>query len=101
MTETGYRGFRQEEMEYQYNPRESVPEYPQLAKKRAEEAAAAAERAARGRRVQPAHGPGVSTVEEDPARARRRAERPRLRGPHQGGDGARSHGLAGAWDITR
>ena len=38
MTETGYRGFRLEEMEYQYNPRESVPEYPQLAKKRAEEA---------------------------------------------------------------
>jgi arylformamidase len=38
MSETGYRGFRQEEMEYQYNPRESVPEYPQLAKKRAEEA---------------------------------------------------------------
>src|ERR671915_1606296 len=38
MTETGYRGFRREEMEYQYNPRESVPEYPQLAKKRAEQA---------------------------------------------------------------
>ena len=38
MIDTGYRGFRQEEMEYQYNPRESVPEYPQLAKKRAEEA---------------------------------------------------------------
>ena len=38
MIDTGYRGFRQAEMEYQYNPRESVPEYPQLAKKRAEEA---------------------------------------------------------------
>jgi arylformamidase len=38
MNESGYRGFRQEEMEYQYNPRESVPEYPQLAKKRAEQA---------------------------------------------------------------
>jgi arylformamidase len=37
MIDTGYRGFRQEEMEYQYNPRESVPEYPQLAKKRAEQ----------------------------------------------------------------
>ena len=35
MIDTGYRGFRQKEMEYQYNPRESVPEYPQLAKKRA------------------------------------------------------------------
>jgi arylformamidase len=37
MIETGYREFQQEEMEYQYNPRESVPEYPQLAKKRAEQ----------------------------------------------------------------
>jgi arylformamidase len=37
MTETGYRGFRHDEMEYQFNPRESVPEYPQLAKKRAEQ----------------------------------------------------------------
>lgn len=37
MTESGYKGFPPEEMEYQYNPRESVPEYPQLAKKRAEQ----------------------------------------------------------------
>jgi arylformamidase len=37
MTDTCYRGFRQDEMEYQYNPRESVPEYPQLAEKRAEQ----------------------------------------------------------------
>jgi arylformamidase len=37
MIETGYGRFRQEEMEYQYNPRESVPEYPQLAKKRSEQ----------------------------------------------------------------
>jgi arylformamidase len=27
-----YKGFRPDEMEYQYNPRESVPEYPELAK---------------------------------------------------------------------
>ncbi|MEX0806716.1 MAG: alpha/beta hydrolase [Candidatus Binatia bacterium] len=38
MNEIVYKGFRQDEMEYQYNPRESVPEYPQLAKKRAEQA---------------------------------------------------------------
>jgi arylformamidase len=38
MIDAGYRGFRQDELEYQYNPRESVPEYPQLAKKRAEQA---------------------------------------------------------------
>ena len=38
MTEIVYKGFRQNEMEYQYNPRESVPEHPQLAKKRAEQA---------------------------------------------------------------
>ena len=38
MSEIVYRGFRQEEMEYQYNPRESVPEYPQLAKRRSEQA---------------------------------------------------------------
>jgi arylformamidase len=36
MTDLGYKGFRKEELEYQYNPRESVPEYPELAKKRAE-----------------------------------------------------------------
>jgi arylformamidase len=31
-----YRGFSKDELEFQYNPRESVPEYPELAKKRAE-----------------------------------------------------------------
>src|SRR5438132_10155130 len=36
MSEVFYKGFRKDEMEYQYNPRESVPEYPELAKKRAE-----------------------------------------------------------------
>jgi arylformamidase len=29
-----YKGFRAEELEYQYNPRVSVPEFPQLAKQR-------------------------------------------------------------------
>jgi arylformamidase len=38
MSENAYRGFGQEELEYQYNPRQSVPEYPQLAKRRAEQA---------------------------------------------------------------
>jgi hypothetical protein len=38
MNEMIYKGFRQDELEYQYNPRESVPEYPELAKKRAEPA---------------------------------------------------------------
>ena len=38
MSVSGYKGVHPEEMEYQYNPRESVPEYPQLAKKRAEQA---------------------------------------------------------------
>ena len=33
-----YKGFRPDEMEYQYNPRESVPEYPELAKTRAAQA---------------------------------------------------------------
>jgi arylformamidase len=37
MSET-YKGFRPDEMEYQYNPRESVPEYPELAKVRAAQA---------------------------------------------------------------
>ena len=36
MKEISYKGYRQDELEYQYNPRESVPEYPELAKKRAE-----------------------------------------------------------------
>jgi arylformamidase len=37
MSESGYNGFRKDELEYQYNPRESVPEFPELAKRRAEE----------------------------------------------------------------
>lgn len=37
MGEAVYKGFRKEELEYQYNPRASVPEYPDLAKKREEE----------------------------------------------------------------
>ena len=36
MSKIIYKGFRQDELEYQYNPRESVPEYPELAKKRSE-----------------------------------------------------------------
>ncbi len=38
MSDQLYRGFRPDEMEYQYNPRESVPEYPELAKVRAAQA---------------------------------------------------------------
>lgn len=33
-----YKGYSTDEMEYQYNPRESVPEYPDLAKRRAAQA---------------------------------------------------------------
>lgn len=33
-----YKGFREDEMEHQCNPRVSVPEYPELAKKRAAQA---------------------------------------------------------------
>lgn len=33
-----YKGFHPSELEYQYNPRESVPEYPELAKVRATQA---------------------------------------------------------------
>jgi arylformamidase len=35
MSQTGYKGFRPEELEFQYDPRTSVAEYPELAKKRA------------------------------------------------------------------
>ena len=35
MSDLAYKGFRQDEMEYQYNPRVSVPEFPELAKIRA------------------------------------------------------------------
>lgn len=38
MNESGYKGFRHDELEYQYNPRVSVPEYPELAKVRAAQA---------------------------------------------------------------
>ncbi|HMF49388.1 MAG TPA: hypothetical protein VK603_12135, partial [Candidatus Saccharimonadales bacterium] len=38
MSEVAYKGFRPDEMEYQYNPRVSVPEYPELAKVRAAQA---------------------------------------------------------------
>lgn len=38
MSEPAYKGFRQDELEYQYNPRVSVPEYPELAKVRAAQA---------------------------------------------------------------
>ena len=36
MSNVGYKGFRGDELEYQYNPRESVAEYPELSKRRAE-----------------------------------------------------------------
>jgi arylformamidase len=35
MSQTFYKGFRQDELEFQYDPRASVAEYPELAKKRA------------------------------------------------------------------
>ncbi len=38
MNETVYKGFRQDELEYQYNPRVSVPEYSELARVRAAQA---------------------------------------------------------------
>lgn len=38
MSDIAYKGFRQDEMEYQYNPRVSVPEYPELANIRAAQA---------------------------------------------------------------
>lgn len=37
MSSIAYKGFRPDELEYQYNPRVSVPEYPELAKRRAAE----------------------------------------------------------------
>src|SRR5205814_8879396 len=45
MHEKAYKEFRQDEMEYQYNPRVSVPEYPELAKIRAAQARKVRERA--------------------------------------------------------
>jgi arylformamidase len=38
MNEIMHKGFRHEELEYQYNPRVSVPEYPELAKVRSAQA---------------------------------------------------------------
>src|SRR5258705_8556241 len=38
MNESAYKGFRLAELEYQFNPRVSVPEYPELAKVRAAQA---------------------------------------------------------------
>jgi len=38
MNDIVYKGFCKDEMEYQYNPRESVPEYPELARVRAVQA---------------------------------------------------------------
>lgn len=38
MNENAYKGFREDELEFQYNPRVSVPEYPELAKVRAAQA---------------------------------------------------------------
>lgn len=38
MNENAYKNFRADELEYQYNPRVSVPEYPELAKVRAAQA---------------------------------------------------------------
>lgn len=35
MSQTSYKGFRQDELEYQYNPRASVADYPELSKKKA------------------------------------------------------------------
>src|SRR5206468_11451465 len=37
MSDLGYKNFRRDELEYQFNPRVSVPEYPQLARKRSDE----------------------------------------------------------------
>ena len=34
MNDLGYKGFHQDELEYQYNPRVSVPEFPELSKLR-------------------------------------------------------------------
>jgi arylformamidase len=39
MSQTGYKAFRPDEMEFQYNPRVSVAEYPELAKRRAADSA--------------------------------------------------------------
>ncbi|HEV8725583.1 MAG TPA: alpha/beta hydrolase [Candidatus Binatia bacterium] len=38
MSEPAYKGFRQDEMEFQYNPRVSVPEFPELARIRSAQA---------------------------------------------------------------
>ncbi|MDZ4347434.1 MAG: alpha/beta hydrolase, partial [Candidatus Binatia bacterium] len=38
MNDVGYKGFHQDELEYQFNPRVSVPEFPELSKVRAAQA---------------------------------------------------------------
>jgi arylformamidase len=38
MSELAYKGFREDEMEFQYNPRVSVPEFPELARIRSAQA---------------------------------------------------------------
>jgi arylformamidase len=38
MSKSAYKGFRQDEMEFQYNPRVSVPEFPELARIRSAQA---------------------------------------------------------------
>jgi arylformamidase len=39
MSENGYKGYRTDELEYQFNPRVSVPEFPELARQRAKASA--------------------------------------------------------------
>lgn len=38
MSEVGYKGYRQDELEFQFNPRVTVPEFPELSRARAERA---------------------------------------------------------------
>jgi arylformamidase len=45
MSDFAYKDFRKEELEYQYNPRVSVPEFPELAKSRSAKSRAVRERA--------------------------------------------------------
>ncbi len=45
MSDIGYKEFRKDQLEYQFNPRVTVPEYPDLAKKRAAQSLAVRQRA--------------------------------------------------------
>lgn len=45
MREDGYKEYRSDELEYQFNPRVTVPEYPELAKKRSAQSLAVRQRA--------------------------------------------------------